>query len=81
MSEENSNTECSCTEHAKLCAQKQKNREVYAEGRFGKDKEGNILCTVDSFGFRGSFEGECSNCRQKYIDGYNNAMKATFDDY
>jgi len=73
-------TDCTCTDHAKECLKKVQSGAVTQKGRFGFDLEGNQLCTVDSFGFRGSFAGECEACYKRQVDGYNKAMAGTFDD-
>lgn len=75
-----SNSECACSDHAKECLRKMRSREVSQRGRFGIDLDGNQLCTVDSFGFRGRFDGECDDCYAKQVAGYNKAMASTFDE-
>jgi len=77
---EETKTECTCTDHAKKALVLMRTGKVTQVGRVGMDLEGNRLCTVDSFGFRGPFEGECDPCYKAQVDGYNKAMAATFDD-
>lgn len=72
--------DCTCTDHAIECLRKMRAGEVKQVGRQGLDLQGNRLCTVDSFGFRSNFEGECDPCYARQVAGYNAAMKATFDD-
>lgn len=70
---------CSCTESALRAEKAQKEKRLFASGHLGIDDTGNVVCTVDSFGFRGAFAGECAMCRQAYVDGAN-AKSAGADD-
>ena len=72
--------DCTCSDHAKNCLKLMRDRQVTQKGRFGFDLQGNQLCTVDSFGFRGTFQGECDACYKRQVEGYNKAMAATFDE-
>ena len=79
MTKPETESDCVCTDHAKDCAAKMTAKQVVQKGRFGFDLQGNQLCTVDSFGFRGRFAGECDACYKRQIDGYNKAMEGMYD--
>jgi hypothetical protein len=80
MNDTETPSDCTCTDHAKSCLQKVQSGKVSQVGRFGVDADGNQMCTVDSFGFRGRFTGECDACYKRQVDGYNKEMAGTWDD-
>lgn len=65
---------CTCTEAATKNREFQHNHQITCKGRLGYNPEGEQICTVDSFGFRSRFEGECDDCWKAHVDGYNKAM-------
>jgi hypothetical protein len=70
---------CTCTDSALRAAQKQREHKLYVSKRIVVDDEGNELAVADSFGFRSRFDGECDECRQTYIAGYNKATQHMYD--